>query len=286
MNTEQAVIRQLINSLYDVQKLRIATGNRVVASLRPTPSAEDGNAVKHVVSEYRRITDYYAAKSVRKAITELSDQLSYIKSKTDYELAASYVLLVESENRLCKAVTQAVQAHPLWDAFFKDVGGCGPLMAGVCIAYLDPYKARFASSFWKFAGLDVVDGEGRSRKHTELRDYTASDGSTKQRKGLTYNPVLKTKLLGVLGSSFLRVSNSKYGRVYYDYKHRLNTNPAYESHTKLHKHNMANRYAVKMFLQDLWVVWRQLEGLPTGDSYAVGMQGRLPHHADTAIPLE
>jgi selenocysteine-specific translation elongation factor len=47
---------------------------------------------------------------------------------------------------------------------------------------------------------------GRSRKDHCLvdREYIKKDGVKSIRKSITYNPFLKTKLIGVLGTSFLR----------------------------------------------------------------------------------
>ena len=38
--------------------------------------------------------------------------------------------------------------------------------------------------------------------------------------------------------------------------------------SKMHRHNAAMRYMVKQFLADLWIAWRHLEGLPITQSYA------------------
>jgi len=47
---------------------------------------------------------------------------------------------------------------------------------------------------------------GRSRREVCLvdREYTTREGDTATRKSITYNPFLKTKLIGVLATSFLR----------------------------------------------------------------------------------
>ena len=197
-------IRVLIDGVYDMQKLRIATGNRVVAVLRPATEttgkekADEGDAlIRTIAKEFRRVTDLYVEQfnskgSVEKALKAMEPAPSYIKSKVDYTLVEQYSKLLEAEDGLTKVVESAVKEHPMWDAFFSECKGVGPLMAGVCLAYLDPYKARHASSFWKYAGLDVVRTEedkmeGRQRRHTELRDYTDKDGNVKQKKSLTYN---------------------------------------------------------------------------------------------------
>lgn len=41
----------------------------------------------------------------------------------------------------------------------------------------------------------------------------------------------------------------------------------------LHRKNMAIRYMVKVFLKDLWVAWRTLEGLPVTPDYAEAKLG-------------
>lgn len=290
MDIQKNRIRNLVNGVYDIQKLRISTGNRIVASLRPeTDTANEDEAtsmVKLITDEYTRITDLYVSAfsgrgSIEKSIAKLDPAPDLIKSRIDYELVQQYLRLVEAENAMCKIVEREVKSHPMWDAFFKDVKGCGPLMSAVCIAYFDPYKARHASSFWRYAGLDVQPTEsgemrGVGRWYTEMRPYTDKDGDTKERKSLTYNPFLKTKLVGVLGSAFLRARDSYYGKVYYDYKNRMEQR---ENLSPIVRHRRATRYAVKMFLRDMWVVWRELEGLEVTEPYEVAKLGHKPHHS-------
>lgn len=158
--------------------------------------------------------------------------------------------------------------------------------------------------------------EGRSRKEHSLvdRTYINKDGEEATKRSITFNPFLKTKLIGVLGSSFLKVNrilvNGKrtgsakrvalakeegyqgdvknqdavdsylvargmtvvndscvFNREYYDYKRRLENNPAHDGKSAGHKHNMAVRYIVKLFLAELYNEWRRLEGLPVAMTY-------------------
>jgi hypothetical protein len=178
--------------------------------------------------------------------------------------------------------------------------GIGPTIAGVLIAWFDPHKARHISSFWKFAGLDVAeDGYGRSRRAEHLieRAYVNKDGEESTRQSITYDPFVKTKLMGVVASSFIR-TGSPWRKLYDDYKHRLETDPhrvrvelaEYKRRRKAgedvrglwtpgHIDVAAKRYMVKQFLAALWVRWRTLEGLPVTQPYAVAKQGRRPHAA-------
>ena len=340
MEDQKIKIRNLIKGVYDIQKLRIATGNRIVQSFNiqmgqaPSTKQDDmedeaQSMIKKLRAEYKRITDAYISKSyvvkvkkdgdtieneiklgtnsgIEKIIKTMQKdenaEISLIKSKLDYELMGTYMSLIETEEQMTKIIDKEVKAHPLWDAFFKDVKGCGPLMSAVCIAYFDIHKARHVSSFWKYAGLDTVDverpkvlgyddkgkaiisenetehvREGRQRKHTETFEYVTKDGEKATKRGLTYNTEVKTKLCGVLGSCFLKSPGSYYEQIYRDYRNRLDNRVDIQGYTAAHKHKMANRYMIKQFVRDLWVCWRALEGYVVTEPYEVAYLGRAPH---------
>jgi hypothetical protein len=44
-----------------------------------------------------------------------------------------------------------------------------------------------------------------------------------------------------------------------------------------HIRNMTLRYTVKRFLADLWIAWRQLEGLPITLPYAHAVKGHVDY---------
>ena len=319
-------IRSMVSNIYDIQKMRIQCGNRLVASFMGLSEAsrnrtaesvkakkeaeekegkDDDKRIKQIMSEYKRITDVIAADTkkkrisnsdIRKAINELnksSEKLEFIGEVYDYQMADTYEQLLNIENKAVSALSDEVKKHPMWHEFFEGVRGCGPMMAAICISYFDIYKARHPASFWKYAGLDVVvkeDGttEGRSRRHTEMQEYVDKDGNIKEKVGITFNPILKTKLIGVLGSSFIKSAKTKdgtmvgYGKIYYDYKNRLNNRVDADKLTTAHKHNMAIRYAVKQFVRDLWIAWRTYEGLEVGEPYyEVAKLGHKPHGFNT-----
>lgn len=329
-------IRNLVKGIYDIQKLRIATGNRIVQSFNiqmgqePSTKQEDMDEdaqkmISVLRKEYDRITDAYVNKSyivrdghpikndaedkgskekiikiapnagVEKIIKIMYGNkdagIKYLRSKIDYELIGTYVELQNTEQNMIKILKREVENHPMWDAFFKDVVGCGPLMSAVCISYFDIDKARHVSSFWKYAGLDVVQvlddenaevptyhGEGRCMRHTEMVEYTDKDGNIKMKRGITYNPELKTKLCGVLASSFLKKPGCTYEKIYRDVRARYENRPDLKDATALHKHNMASRYMIKCFVRDLWVTWRQLAGYEVSEPYEVAKLGMKPHH--------
>lgn len=293
-------IRNLIDGVYDMQKLRIATGNRVVAALRGivepkdnAPKSEEQRAkeqkekdsvLKKILGEYKSITDAYIKVyknhgSIVPAISSRGGE--FIKTKVDYTLVEQYMKLKDAEAGLTKVVETEVQQHPMWAAFFENVKGCGPLMSAVCLAYLDPYKARHVSSFWRYCGLDVVWDEdkqqmrGNGKWHTEMRTYTNKAGEEAEKKSLTYNPFVKTKLVEVLVGSFLKAGDNHYSKIYRDWRNRC----AQKGDTPIQQHRRASRYCAKMFLRDMWVIWRELEGLPVSEPYEVAKLGHKPHGA-------
>jgi hypothetical protein len=163
----------------------------------------------------------------------------------------------EMELQIAKDIGKEIKVHPLWKYFLKDVKGCGESMAAVILTEFDINKAPTVSNLWSFAGL--------------------APGKDKKRKGekCPFNQFLRAKLCGVLGSSFLKC-NSPYREYYDNMKHRLESenwgteskNPTDKKRPKAgHQHKAATRYMIKMFLRDLYVAWRTLEGLPIRPPY-------------------
>lgn len=288
---DRVTLRAMTKSLYDAQKIRIQTGNRLVANVRvrlgQAPGTKTENMpeegqelLEQLMAEYKRITDALTDISVQKKVAAIARHQGIIADVFEYDLTGHYVQLLTNEEGLRASITKLVQTFPIWEHFLKGVRGCGPLMAAVLISELDPHEAPHVSSFWKYAGLDVApDGKGRSRREEHLVEvtYTNKKGEVVTRKSITFNPFLKTKLLGVLATNFLRLG-SPYREFYDNYKHRLETGPQYADLTKSHKHNRAMRYMIKMFLKDLWVAMRQVEGLPVEPDYAEAKLG-LRHTA-------
>lgn len=282
MNKES--LKALVQGLYDLQKLRIQTGNRIVANIKvklgQKPSMKESELEKQAKDylemlrkHYNKITDGMLAIPTERQFKP--DEV--IDDYTELNLIALYSKLMADEEQQIKRLNGVLKNFPIWTEFLDGVRGCGPMMAGVIISVLDPHKAKYPSSFHKYIGLDVVNGAGRSRKkeHLEQSTYIDAEGNEQSKMGITFNPWGKTKIVGVLGSSFIKqpADKCKYRKIYDDYKHRLENHPKHQEKTKLHRHNMANRYMIKQFLIDLHIKWRELEGLEVFPSYAEGKLG-------------
>ena len=276
-------IRSIVRGAYSVQKLRIQAGNRIVANFKAKLGQEpqekeetmdaEGKFILHQLrARYQKLMD--GLKTFPRQNSYQGDEL--ISDFTELCLVHQYVGLEREENEHFRLLGSVLKGYPIYTEFLQDIKGIGPAMAGVIVSEFDPHKSKYPSSFWKYAGLDVGEnGQGLSRKkeHPIETEYVDKDGEVKTKMGITFNPWLKTKLVGVLGSSFLRAKDSYYGQVYYNYKARLENHPAHKEKTKGHRHNMATRYAVKRFLVDLLRKWRELEGLEVSSEYSEGKLG-------------
>jgi hypothetical protein len=307
MLTTKAQLKTLVRGAYDMQKLRIQTGNRVIGNFRAklgqapgkkasdTLTKEDMKVLSTLKKSHKRITDDLIASKNKGPFP--GDEV--ISSLTELSLVRQYIELEKVEEVHFKDIKIALNDFPIYTEFLVKINGVGHKMSGVIISEFDIHKAKYPSSLHAYAGLDVApDGKGRSRRkeHLVKRKYTDKDGKEKERDSVTFNPWLKTKLLGVLAASFMMQEHGKkadadgYKRLYYHYRHRIESNPnniitdkpGYHldnTWTKGRRDAAAKRYMIKMFLIDLYNVWRRLEGLEVAPTYQEAKLGHTHNKA-------
>lgn len=282
------ILKAYVRGAYDLQQLRIQTGLRIVSNFKSklgqvpgkkeeTLEADAKNILSEIRTSYAKLTDGIA--TFPKASSFEGDNI--ISDFTVLCLVSQYIELEEKEKVHFSRLKHLLTQHKIWTEFMEKVKGVGPAMAAIIISEIDINKAKYPSSLWSYAGLDVApDGKGRSRRKEHLveSEYTDKDGEIKTKMGISFNPWLKTKLVGVLGASFLRAGDNKYSQLYNDYKNRLENMPEHQEKSKGHRHNMAIRRMIKIFLIDLHIKWRGLEGLPVETPYSEGKLG-LERHA-------
>lgn len=354
-------LRTQVRSMYDLQKLRIQMGNRIVGNFKAklgqlpskkeeTLSAADKKLLDRIRADYKKLTDGVVN------ITTLKKNFKgegIINDFAELRLIDSYVQLERHERNGFATLEETLESFPIWSQYLSGIDGIGPQMAGVVIGEINIHdywknpasgerclkdtpgaekKVCKVSTLWKYAGLAVEpDGLGQSRREEHLIDrvYKAKDGKMKTKKSITFNPFLKTKLLGVLATSFMRIgikwvpcSKSQFEaapeykramkeklidgkkkevpcilqithplvKTYFDYRWRLENHPKYKDEAgatipeaepldeieetpeneeapkpkakskKGHRHRMALRYMIKIFLLQLHAKWRELEG--------------------------
>ena len=141
------------------------------------------------------------------------------------------------------------------------VKGIGDTLAAMIVAMVDIEKADHVSNLWRYAGFAVGEDGKRERP-------------TKGEK-LHYNARLKTTLYNA-GVSMIRCG-SPYTEVYYAAKEYYATkvDDKGKPWTKAHIDAAARRKMIKVFLQNLWLVWRTISGLPVTEPY---VQDKLGHN--------
>ena len=232
-------LRTLVASAYQTQKLRIAVGNRLVGSWKvkmgqapsKPESTMDKDAKKildQLRKDYKKITD--GIKSFPTPEKFVADGL--IDTFTELSMLEHYFGLEEVEKNNFKRIEYLLKDFPIWNTYLKPIFGIGPAIGGVLIAEIDIHKATYPTSLWRLAGLDVGwDGKGRSKQkqHLEQRQYTKKSGGLAWKDSITFKPLLKTKIMGIMASSFVKCgAKNPYTAVYYDYKNRLVNHPEHK----------------------------------------------------------
>lgn len=208
----------------------------------------------YLIRQYYRIQEHRIA---------FGNQIRALKEQNEptNPLDTYFNELYAIEKSIKKYLANEIKDEPIWVKFLKKVKGIGPVLASGLINLIDIKKAQHPSSLWKFAGLDVVDGKARKKVKGEK---------------LTYNPLMRT-LCWKLAKSFL-MSNSQYVKYYKQRKEYEKIH--HPEFTPKHIDARARRYMVKRFLVDLFVRWRELEGLPVSKPYVVD---KLGHHYEEPI---
>lgn len=270
---------------------------------------EDRMALKHKVNllyDFQRLRIQAAGRTNNpKNQVQLSEKDKIFLGKVGSDLD-----LIETA--ITKEVVSIVKGHPLWQKYLIDMAGIAEKSAGVLISTIDIEKANTPSALWMYSGLGVVPhvictkcehkswhnkGVCQKSKGTK-KNYKVCGGvvepilddsgeAIRGRQRLVkgeragYNKWLKSKLLGVIVPNLLKKANPI--RLQYDnYKNRLiatdwgKSSPGTKT-KKSHQHKASLRYLAKMFELELWKKWREIEGLPVREAYAVEYLGKHKH---------
>jgi len=274
---ERKELKALVRTMYDYQAMRTVTANR----LRFKKDEEEMNE------------DFMDD-------AEISEK-DYDAVNFTYETSKRV------EKRLEKEIRKIVRQEPIYEKYLVKVLGCAELMAAAIICEVDIERATTVSKIWQFAGLNPGQVKGKKIvKITKKTDTSALIKQYENQKGeqcgiivsddlvrgdrktpgyvAPFNSWLRTKLCGVLAGGMIKASGSvneekiNYAtKFYYPYKARLQQEEnkvmhlgketAWKDTSKGHQDSAAKRYMIKMFLKDLYVAWRTIEGLEVRKPY-------------------
>jgi len=194
------------------------------------------------------------------------------------------------EAEIEKDLTKVLKRFPIYNDYLLHVKGVGTMAAAWIIGEFDIHKATTVSKLWQFAGMNpgLVRGKKRKERKDGGFDIITTDTlvrGDKKTAGFVapFNGNLRTALLGVMASGFIKCQNAYCMEYYYPYKARLEQSAneveevrkagakpekiAWSEAKKAHRDRAAQRYMVKMFLADLYNVWRAMEGLEVRPPY-------------------
>jgi len=289
---ERKKLRALVRTMYDYQDMKLRIKSRLRMN-KDDQIVDEENMDDAVISE----PDYAVMEHAR-------------------------VTNQDSEKKIAKEIEKIIIKERLYTEFLVNVRGCGPLLTAAIMAEFDIYKADTISKMWQFAGLNPGMVRGKKviniNKNTDMsciiREYKNKKGERcgiiktdemvrgdRKTAGFVspFNSWLRTKLCGVLAGSMIKAKNTgdtgrNYALEFYDpYKARLEQEDSEVMHCKKmtswkdvnkgHRNNAAKRYMIKMFIKDLYVAWRTIEGLPVRVPYAEEYLGKKHSESETEI---
>lgn len=227
-------LRILVESYYDIQKLRIATSNRL--------------------SMYGKL-----------------DVLTPIQAAKLQEIVSD---LKADEGKLLGQIHDELKAIPVWQWLKTVKGIGPAMAGGLVGWIDDISKSPHPSSLWRYAGLHVEEGKAPRRKRGEKAPWSwrLKTHMWKVVKQLLqagnpfyrgYYDQYKAYEVGKCEHGGLRIVPSASlptkGGKKYEPEGVISVG---------HVDNRAKRKVAKLLLAHVWHVWREMEGLPTGPAYA------------------
>lgn len=159
------LLKAAVKGVYDLQKLRVSMGNRLVAQFKVkmgyVPGTKEEDTLDEVATEvldtvkenYKKLTD-----GVKRILPSKAKFKAYgvIHHYAELVMVHQYMEMEKQEESLFRKVEDLLEDHPLWTTFLSGIRGCGPALGAVIISSIDITKAEYPSSLWKFCGFDVV----------------------------------------------------------------------------------------------------------------------------------
>ena len=177
-------------------------------------------------------------------------------------------------------IRRQLRQIPVYTELLAKSHGCGPIIAGYLLSEIDIHKCVKISALHRFAGMAVINGR--------------LDRRAKGQKN-SYNSELRTRLYqwagsmrmqcGAMGEDGTRPITCKYVKIWDDYKHRAMHSERYlkKEITKGFIDSTGWHKAADIFLEDLYIVWRTMEGLPVWPSYYAAMLRGYEHGGKISV---
>jgi hypothetical protein len=201
------------------------------------------------------------------------------------------------EKGVGKEIAMEIKSEPLYTEYLKRIRGLGPILSGYLIAYL--CRPRLAK-YWKKGGNPELPSYAKIVEETD--DYIIAElppvcevatnpsmvhryagvvpGSRRERgKKVVHNPNVK-KLMWKILMQMLKVAGKgnppKYALLFEQVKKEYAQRcPVPEKGSwKLKVHLTAKNIVMRIFLTNLWIMYRRMNGLPVAPPYPALLEGK------------
>jgi len=192
--------------------------------------------------------------------------------------------LVKQASKLEAAMLRELKKLPVYKRFLANVYGLGPVVCAYLCAMVDIHKAVKLSNLRRFVGLAVIDGHLERPKRGQKLAYCAE---LRMRIYQAFAAMWKNACR--VTAAHPHGATTKYLDVWRGYKHRMQHSERYnaEENTLLSFedeedersgaraviHATGWHKAADVLMEDLYVIWRTLEGLPVWRSYYTAKLG-------------
>ena len=179
-------------------------------------------------------------------------------------------MIKSEETKVVNAYSKIVKKMPVWTKWLENIHGIGPDAAGQIVGILgDISRFERISNLWSYCGYGLHNGDVQGLKKGQEHNY---------------NHRFRSTLFAIAVNGFImHKKDSKYGQLYEEFKRvdrekhpekvdsgkKSKEGKVIYNYTDMHIHMRAIRKMMKVFLKDLWIVWRTLENLPVSDPYEV-----------------
>ncbi len=191
-------------------------------------------------------------------------------------MAEVYVKKIDG---LESCMSKTLKHFPLYREFLAKVFGCGPVVAAYLIVFCDFGKATKPSNLRRYCGMAVIDGRLEHRVAGKVN---------------AYNSELRVRLYQMFGAMWKNAAKvseaapagktSKYLTIWQDYKHRVQHSARAVDgkivngvgktvSIKGFSHSTGWHKACDVFLEDLYIIGRTVEGLPVWPTYQTAKLG-------------
>lgn len=210
---------------------------------------------------------------------QLTKQITGVKNRQWHAEDEANQKLVDGletvKEQLLKDIRKELKNYKIYTEFLEKIKGIGPALAAGLIAEVgDISRFENVSDLNAYFGVHVQNGKCVRREKGKVANWNSNG---------------RTLVCELIPDQFIKGRSPVYRGIYDDEKAKCmkmveedaeKSKDERRVQSKLHAERRARRKAGKIFLSHFWKAWREIEGLPTPQPYALGIGG----HSHEILP--